>query len=129
MQVHFAYHHVVRTKQIDSTIAIHIEKLELLLKHFSPDLIHLHGVLEYNEARNLPTCALNLSLPSGVLHARESSDSVLSTLQECYKELIRQVKKHKESLRREATWHRPPARVQRVAKAGKSRARAASPAN
>ncbi|MSO20573.1 MAG: hypothetical protein EXQ56_08945 [Acidobacteria bacterium] len=112
MQVHFAYHHVVRTAQIDKTIALNTEKLNKYLKHFEPDLVHLHGVLEYNSAKDIPTCSLNLSLPSAVLHAKETDDSILSALQECFKDLLRQVNKHKASLRREATWHRhPPLKV------------------
>lgn len=127
MEVHFAYHHVVRTAQLDRVITTHSEKLERLLKHFSPDMIHLHGVLEYHSNREIPTCSLNLSLPSAVLHASETGDSILSAMQECFKEVIRQVGKHKDRLRREGSWHRQTAPRLRTAKAGKSRARAVAP--
>jgi ribosomal subunit interface protein len=124
MEVHFAYHHVVRTASLDRTIATSAEKLSKLLKHFSPDMVHLHGVLEYHSKREIPTCSLNLSLPSAVLHASETGDSILSALQECFKELLRQTTKHKDRLRREGSWHRQTAPRLRTAKAGKSRARA-----
>jgi ribosomal subunit interface protein len=129
MEVHFAYHHVVRTPQLDKAIVTNSEKLSKLLKHFSPDVVHLHGVLEYNTSREIPTCSLNLSLPSAVLHASETADSIVSAVQECFKELLRQVKKHKVRLRREAAWHRQTPPKLRTAKAGKSRARAVSPPN
>lgn len=124
MEVHFAYHHVVRTAQLDKIIAANADKVSRLLKHFSPDAIHLHGVLEYHTNREIPTCSLNLSLPSAVLHASETSDSILSAMQECFKELLRQVQKHKDRLRREGSWHRQTAPKLRTAKAGKSRSRA-----
>lgn len=127
MEVQFAYHHVVRTAQLDKAIAANGEKVSKLLKHFAPDLIHLHGVLEYHTSREIPTCSLNLSLPSAVLHASETGDSILSALQDCFKELIRQVGKHKDRLRREGSWHRHTAPKLRTAKAGKSLARAISP--
>lgn len=127
MEVHFAYHHVVRTAQLDKVISAHADKLTKMLKHFSPDVIHLHGVLEHHTSREIPACSLNLSLPSAVLHATETGDSILSALQEAFKDLLRQVTKHKTRLRREASWHRQTAPRLRTAKAGKSRARAVSP--
>ena len=127
MEIHFAYHHVVRTAQLDKAIATSAEKVAKLLKHFAPDVVHLHGVLEYHTNREIPTCSLNLSLPSAVLHATESGESILSATQDCFKELLRQVTKHKDRLRREAAWHRQTAPRLRTAKAGKSRARAVSP--
>ena len=127
MEVHFAYHHVVRTAQLDKAIATNVEKIGKLLKHFSPDMIHLHGVLEHQTLREVPTCSLNLSLPSAVLHASETADTILSALQECLKDLVRQIIKHKDRLRRDGSWHRQTAPRPRTAKAGKSRARAVSP--
>jgi ribosomal subunit interface protein len=124
MEIHFAYHHVVRTAQLDKAITINSDKVAKLLKHYAPDVVHLHGVLEYHTNREIPTCSLNLSLPAGVLHATETGDSILSALQECFKELVRQVTKHKDRLRREGSWHRQTQPKPRTAKAGKSRARA-----
>jgi len=129
MEVHFAYHHVVRTPKLDKAITANSQKLSILLKHFSPDVVHLHGVLEHNTSREIPTCSLNLSLPSAVLHASETANSIDSALHECFKELLRQVNKHKVRLRREAAWHRQTSPKLRTVKAGKSRARAVSPGN
>ena len=129
MEVHFAYHHVGRTPKLDKAITANSQKLSRLLKHFSPDVVHLHGVLEHNTSREIPTCSLNLSLPSAVLHASETANSIDSALHECFKELLRQVNKHKVRLRREASWHRQTAPKLRTVKAGKSRARAVSPGN
>jgi ribosome-associated translation inhibitor RaiA len=108
MQVHFAYHHVPRTPQLESVIQTHVKKLEKLLSTYSPDLVHLHGVLESNAAHQNTVCSLNLSLPTGQLHAREEGGNLMTDLQACFNHVVDQVKKHKEGLRREASWRRAP---------------------
>ena len=106
MQVHFSYNNVPRTAQLDKAIQMHLAKLEKLLTKFSPDLVHLHGVLEANSKRQNTLCSLNLSLPTGQLHARQEGGNLLTDLQNCFDHLVEQVKKHKQGLRREGDWHR-----------------------
>ncbi len=106
MQIHFSYHHVVRNEQLDKSIQLNIRKLEKLLTHFSPDLVHLNGSLEMNAAGKKPSCSLTLSLPTTRLHAKEEGGNVLTDLQACFHQIIEQVKKHKQALRHEGEWHR-----------------------
>ena len=106
MHIHFTYQHMVRNAQLDKAIQSHVRKLEKLLVRFSPDLIHLHGLLEFNSAHNIPHCSLNLSLPTAQLHAREEAGTTLTALQACFDHLIDQVKKHKRALRKEELWRR-----------------------
>ena len=106
MQVHFSYHNVPRTPQMDKVIETHLQKLETLLARFSPDLVHLHGVIEANGAHQNRVCSLNLSLPTGQLHARQEGSNSMTDLQACFNHLIDQLKKHKETLRREGVWHK-----------------------
>jgi ribosomal subunit interface protein len=106
MQVHFSYHNVPKTKQLDQVIQKNMKKLEKLLSHYSPDLVHLHGTLESNGARKNITVSLNLALPTGQLHSRESEGNLAKDIQACFNQLIDQLKKHKEALRREDTWRR-----------------------
>ena len=107
MQVHFSYQNVIRTPQIDKIIGSHLRKLDRLLAHFSPDLVHLHGTLETNGTRKSACCSLNLSLPTGQLHARQEGGNSITDLQTCFDHLIAQLKKHMQALRREDSWHEP----------------------
>ena len=43
MEIHFAYHHVVRTAQLDKAITINSDKVAKLLKHYAPDVVHQIG--------------------------------------------------------------------------------------
>ncbi|MBI3894803.1 MAG: hypothetical protein HY313_02615 [Acidobacteria bacterium] len=106
MQAHWSFHHVTRNPQIENAIHSYTRKLEKLLGRFSPDLIHLHGVLEYSAAHQGPVCSLNLWLPTGQLHSREEGGTDLAILKSCFDQLIEQIKKHKEVLRRESVWKR-----------------------
>ena len=106
MHVHFSYHHVSRNTQLDHAVSSHVEKLKKLLVRFSPDLVHLRGILEFNSPRHEAVCSLNLWLPTARIHARESGGSVLAVLQACFNEVLEQVKRHKRVLRREGVWKR-----------------------
>ncbi|MBI4460742.1 MAG: hypothetical protein HY648_11885, partial [Acidobacteria bacterium] len=112
MQVHWSFHHVPRNPRIDKAIQSSTRKMEKLLERFSPDLVHLHGLLEYNAAHQGPVCSLNLWLPTGQLHSREESGTELAALKACFDQLIEQVKKHKQVLRRESVWKRRRYKVQ-----------------
>ena len=104
MQIHFSYHNVPRTTQLDKTIQTQLNKLEKFLARFAPDLVHLHGVLESNGKHQNTVCSLNLSLPTGQIHSRQEGSNVMTDLQTCFTHLLEQLKKHKQALRREETW-------------------------
>jgi ribosomal subunit interface protein len=106
MHVHFTYLHVPKTPQLDQVIERHIQKLEKLLAHFSPDLVHLRGALESNGTHSNTVCSLNLALPTGQIHARQEGKNLMTDLQACFSHLNQQLKKHKEGLRREEDWKR-----------------------
>jgi len=106
MHVQFSFHHVSRNPQLDKAITSHVKKLEHLLTRFSPDLIRLHGIVELSAVKQGPICTLNLWLPTARLHAREAGGTSLTDLQKCFDQLIEQVKKHKQFLRREGVWKR-----------------------
>ena len=91
---------------MDKVIQSHLKKLEKLLAHFSPDLVHLHGTLESNGTRKNCSCSINLALPTGQLHARQEGGNTITDLQACFNHLIDQLKKHMQALRREEAWHR-----------------------
>ena len=106
MQVHFSYHNVARTPQLDKMIQRNIQKLDKHLSHFAPDLVHLHGTLESNGAHKNTLVSLHLSLPTAQLHSREKDGNLLKDVQECFTQIVDQLKKHKHALRGEADWRK-----------------------
>ena len=106
MQIHFSYHNVPRTTQLDNLIQKNLKKLDKLLLHYSPDLVHLHGTLESNGAHKNTAVSLNLALPTGQLHSRQKEGNLLKDVQACFSQLVDQLKKHKEALRHEDAWRR-----------------------
>jgi hypothetical protein len=128
MHIELSFHHVSRDSRIDKTIASNVRKLEKLLSRFSPDLVRLHGQLEFNAPHQGAVCSLNLWLPTGTLSFRHEGDTHLTAVQDCFKHLIEQVKKHKAFVRREGAWQREAPVKKRVANTrprvkAKSRAR------
>jgi hypothetical protein len=106
MLIEFSFHHVVRDPMIDKTIDSNVRKLEKLLSSFSPDLVRLHGLMEFTAPHQGPVCALNLWLPTGSLNFRHEGDTPLIALHDCFKHLIEQVKKHMAVVRQEGVWRR-----------------------
>ena len=107
MHIHFSYHHVVRNSSIDKTIDSNVRKLEKLLSSFAPDLVRLHGLMEFTAPHRGAVCSLNLRLPTGQVNFRHEGDTPLVALQDCFKHLIEQVKKHKAFVRGDGEWRKP----------------------
>jgi len=106
MLIEFSFHHVVRDPMIDKAIAANVRKLEKLLARFSPDLVRLHGLMEFTAPHQGPVCSLNLWLPTGQLNFRHEGDTPLIAIQDCFKHLIAQIKKHMAVVRQEGVWRR-----------------------
>jgi len=113
MLIEFSFHHVVRDPLIDKTIDSNTRKLQRLLTHFSPDLVRLHGLIQFSTPHQGSVCSLNLWLPTGQLHFRHEGDTPLIALQDCFKHLIAPVKKHMGMVRGDGDWRRrKPAKKQ-----------------
>ena len=123
MHIDLSFHHVSRVPKIDKTVALNLRKLEKLLSRFSPDLVRLHGVMEFTAPHQGPVCSLNLWLPTGRLHFSHEGDTPLTAVQDCFKHLIAQVKKHKAFVRREGVWRRQPVKKGTAGKSRVSRTR------
>jgi len=106
MLIDLSFHHVGRDPKIDKTIDSNVRKLEKLLSSFSPDLVRLHGLMEFTAPHQGPVCSLNLWLPTGRLHFRHEGDTPLFAIHDCFKHLIEQVKKHMAVVRGEGEWRR-----------------------
>jgi ribosome-associated translation inhibitor RaiA len=89
------------------------EKLEKLLKRYAPDLVLLHCDIEKHPRMETYTFTVNLSLPTGTLHATGEGEDVLASVKIAFAEICTQCKKHQALLRKDYEWKRkrPLARI------------------
>jgi ribosome-associated translation inhibitor RaiA len=88
-------------------------KLEKLLKRYAPDLVQLHAGIEKQPRKEHYTFSINLSLPTGTLHATGEGFDVLASVKTAFAEVCAQCKKHQARLRKDYEWKRkrPRARI------------------
>lgn len=91
---------------IEKAAAHHIEKLGRLLKRYAPDLVLLHGSIEKQPRKTEYAFSLNLTLPTGTLHATGQGADVRASVKIAFAEIEDQVKKHQEKLRKDYVWKR-----------------------
>ncbi|HEY4878070.1 MAG TPA: HPF/RaiA family ribosome-associated protein [Candidatus Acidoferrales bacterium] len=84
----------------------HADKLNRLLKHYAADLVHLHGSLEKIPHKPEFSYAVNLTLPTGTLHATATGTLPLGAAKGAFAELETQIKKHQQKLRKDYVWKR-----------------------
>lgn len=90
-----------------------VEKLDRLLKSYAPDLVQLHADIEKHARKENYTFTVNLSLPTGTLHATGEGPDVLASVKTAFAEIRMQCKKHQSLLRKDYEWKRkrPHARI------------------
>jgi ribosomal subunit interface protein len=93
-------------ESVEKECARHVEKLNRILKRYTPDTIQLHVSLEKTPRRVEYNSSLNLTLPTGVLHATGSGESVRSSAKAAFAEIESQLKKHQQKLRKDYIWKR-----------------------
>jgi len=88
-------------------------KLERLLKRYAPDLVQLHADIDKHVRKESYTFTVNLSLPTGTLHATGEGSDVLASVKAAFAEICAQCKKHQALLRKDYEWKRkrPRARI------------------
>lgn len=106
MKLSISYKHVESQESVEKDVERHLGKLNRLLKTYAPDLVQLHGVFGANSHRGEQTCTLNLSLPTGSLHATGTGKNVRACCKKAFSELEAQVKKHQSLLRKDYEWKR-----------------------
>jgi ribosome-associated translation inhibitor RaiA len=106
MKVSINYTHLEAHKPAEEEFERQASKLGKLLKSYSPDLVQLHGVFSQSPRKDEKSCALNLSLPTGTLHATASGATVQASCKKAFRELESQVKKHQAKLRKDYEWRR-----------------------
>jgi len=106
MKLSISYKHVDAHEVVEKQNQPHIEKLSRLLKRYESDLVQLHGVFSKNPHNQEHTFSLNLSLPTGTLHATGVGENVRAACKKAFAELEVQVKKHQSRLRKDYEWKR-----------------------
>jgi ribosome-associated translation inhibitor RaiA len=92
-----------------------VEKMEKLLKRYAPDLVQLHGSIEKRPRKEEYLFSLNLSLPTGALHATGVAADVRACVKAAFAEIETQIKKHMALLRKDYEWKRKRPRVKALA--------------
>lgn len=105
MNVHISYR-IPKHADVDREINHAVEKLTKRLQVFRPDLIHLRGSVEQNTPREGVAVSLNLRLPSGQIAAQETAASASSAIKAAFDQLLQQLSKHKDLLRKTHKWSR-----------------------
>ena len=106
MKLSISYKHVESHKPVEVEVARHVDKLGKLLQSYSPDLVQLHGTFSKHPRTDESSCSLNLSLPTGTLHATGTGATMRASCKKAFSELEAQVKKHQSKLRKDYEWKR-----------------------
>jgi ribosome-associated translation inhibitor RaiA len=106
MKLSISYKHVESHKPVEVEVERHVGKLGKLLQSYSPDLVQLHGAFSKHPRTDENSCSLNLSLPTGTLHATGTGATVRGSCKKAFSELEAQVKKHQSKLRKDYEWKR-----------------------
>ena len=106
MKISFSYKHMELRQEVEAEVHRHVPKLEKLLKRYAPDLVHLHGSFEKHPRNIQYSFSLNLSLPTGTLHATGEAPDCRMSVHEAFVELESQLKKHQSKLRKDYEWKR-----------------------
>jgi len=93
-------------KAVEVEFSHQAEKLNRLFSRYDPDLVELHASLEKTPRRNEFNFALNLTLPTGTLHATGVGADVLGSAKAAFAEIETQAKKHQQKLRKDYIWKR-----------------------
>ncbi|MFZ0211140.1 MAG: HPF/RaiA family ribosome-associated protein [Candidatus Acidiferrales bacterium] len=106
MKTSFSYRQAELREQTEREVELNMKKLEKFLKRFTPDLVQLHGAFERIPHRDSFALSLNLSLPTGTLHATGEANDVEGSVRAAFAEVITQLKKHMAKLRKDYEWKR-----------------------
>jgi ribosome-associated translation inhibitor RaiA len=113
MKLSISYKYVESHEAVEAQVTRCVKKLAPLLKSYEPDLVQLHGAFSKNSHNEEYSFSLNLSLPTGAMHATGTGDNVRASCKKAFNEMEVQVKKHQALLRRDYEWKRkrPRARL------------------
>ena len=106
MNVSINYNGIKVRQPAETEVERLVTKLGRLLKSYAPDLVQVHGAFEKNPRKVEYSFSLNLSLPTGTLHATGVGPNMRRSAKQAFSEIEGQLKKHMSKLRRDYQWKR-----------------------
>ncbi len=107
MNVHISYK-TGKTPEIEREFQHQLQKLEIRLQVYKPDLVHFHAIIDKQNSHGI-SISLNLRLPSGQLAVQSSGENIVAAIKSAFTDLLSQVTRHKDLLR--GQWNRKGRRV------------------
>ena len=114
MKTSISYKHVEMAQSVEVAVDHHLTKVGTLLKTYEPDLIQLHGAFEKQPHNTGYSFSVNLSLPTGTLHATGIGADASASARKAFIELESQIKKHQARLRKDYEWKRKRGRAEQA---------------
>jgi len=106
MKISYSNVNAESRRAIEKETAHRLQKLGRLLQHYDPDLVQLHESMEKQPHKAGHIFSLNLSLPTGTLHASGEAADVRAAAKIAFAEIEVQLKKHQQKLRKDYVWKR-----------------------
>ncbi|HVO58791.1 MAG TPA: hypothetical protein VMT51_13955 [Dongiaceae bacterium] len=106
MKLSISFKDVENHHPIEKELDRFATKLNTLLRSYEPDLVQLHAVFAKVARTEHHALALNLSLPTGSMHATAENQHARACCKKAFHELESQVKKHQARLRKDYEWKR-----------------------
>lgn len=104
MNISLSYKHLSIRESVEEEVSRYMTKIGRLLKSYQPDAVRLHGAFEKHPRKEAYSFSLNLSLPTGTLHATGEGILMRLSVKDAFAELTGQIKKHQAKLRRDYQW-------------------------
>jgi ribosome-associated translation inhibitor RaiA len=102
-------------ESIEKETQRHVVKMGKLLKRYAPDLVQLRCTIEKRPRKQEYLFSVNLSLPTGTLHAIGEAADVRKSVKTAFAEIETQIKKHMAVLRKDYEWKRKRPRAKALA--------------
>ena len=114
MKASISYRNIEAPQAVEEALNRHLAKIQKLLKSYEPDLVQFHGGFDTHPHRAEYTFSVNLSLPTGTLHATGAGRNPRAGARKAMVELEKQIKKHQSLLRKDYEWKRKRGRAERT---------------
>src|SRR4030095_15836548 len=106
MKLSVSFKDLENHRSVEKEMQHSVSKLKTLLKSYEPDLVLLHAVFSKVPRTEAHALALNLTLPTGTLHATASTEQLSAVRKTAFSEIESQIKKPQGRLRKDYEWKR-----------------------
>src|SRR4029450_2121986 len=101
MKLSVSFKDLENHRSVEKEMQHSVSKLKTLLKSYEPDLVQLHAVFSKVPRTEEHALALNLTLPTGTLHATASNEHLRAVAKKAWSEIEAQIKNHQGRLRQD----------------------------